>query len=557
MNAYADFNSALIQRNAANRVRYTASLVVGHDHIREKQAERWAADINSNTIMWRLSAPWDHSKLIPDELFRWLIIHEASHIELTGSWDMPDKTEIDNEKNFFRFWNGMEDIRIELWAKSKFPGAAQDCRTTHAFFDKMLEQVQDDLALPDQVMFAFIAKANDLPVVAKGEAKILAEKYWPEMDYITSTSLSSAEVARRILPIYQALLKKSDGKRDDNKEAPDLTGMLIGGAAEGNGGDGDGKGSQQPQDDPKDPHTSSDKDANPGTVLGLRELLEGLSEAAKGEGKRQLIVMVAQEKRAEQEASQQASQGAGTDASGINSRSEDWNRTRELMRDEINLLSRKLETTLEQNASFAHETRLKRGQFDGKRAHRSLHGDMRIFRKKTAIGRVDYDFCITVDLSSSQGGRQKELTESCVIASEAIEKCGMGLALITWDGGMRHYKTFYTPLNQVKAAIGYDLMHPAGGTVEPYALRVAEEMLMQRVRMGRQAFLITLTDGITSRMNESVAIMRDMESNGIHTIGIGVTCPAPKHYQTKLRVDKTKDLPFVLPNLLRDLVKKS
>lgn len=566
---YGPFNSALLQRNAANRVRFTASLVSGHSLVREKQGDAWKADIGARLIYWRLSNPYKPEQMLTEDEMRWLTIHEASHLELTGSWDIPPKTEIDSEKNFFRFWNGAEDIRIERWARMKFPGIAIDCRGVHASFDDLFKDTIEDtdnpgLRLADQAMFGFINTENDIPVWM---AESIVDRFWPEMDYIISTSRSSAELAERILPIYKMLLEIEGGidgdedPEDGEGEAAGLMTALLGGTSGGESGGGgdeeeDPDAPEKPSPVPDDQYRSSDKDGNPGRALGFLELLEGLAEAADdGADKRSIQDLARKEAEAEKIADRQAARGIGTDASEIEGTSNDWDRVKEENRNDITLLARHLETKLERNQSEYWDTHLKKGSFHSKLAHKSMMGDMRVFRKKELVGRSDYDFLITVDMSDSQRSRVSELISTCVVASEAIEKCGMGLGLITWDAKMRHFKKFNSPLRSAKGMIGYDLAHAGGGTIEPYALRVAEDMLRQRLRLKRDCFLITLTDGQTNRLDESVQIIQDLEKAGVHTIGIGCACAPPRHYATKIRVDTPTELVTVLPNLLRDILR--
>lgn len=566
---YGPFNSALLQRNAANRVRFTASLVSGHDLVREKQDQAWKADIGNRIIYWRLSNPYKPDKMLTDDEMRWLTIHEASHLELTGSFDMPPKGEIDSEENFFRFWNGAEDIRIERWARMKFPGVAKDCRELHASWDDLFKSTIQDpenpgIKLTDQAMLGFLNSENDVDVWMKPK---IVDRYWPTMDYIISTSASSAELAERILPVYKALLEEEEGEEGEEEEEQEgdseAQGLIMGllgsgvGGESGEGGDEeeDPEAPEKPSPVPNDQYKSSDKDGSPGHSLSFLELLEGLAKSSEGQDKIEIKKLVSQEKSTQEVAKIQAVRGIGTDASWVEGRSNDWENSKHLNRGEIVLLTRNLQTKLEHNASESWQPRLKKGSFNSKHAYRSMLGDMKTFRKKTTVGRSDYDFLITVDMSSSQRGREPQLLATTVVAAEAIEKCGMGVGLITWDGAMRHYKKFGTSLKTTKDVIGYDLAHSAGGTVEPYALRVAEDMLRDRLRQGRQCFLITLTDGDTSRKDESIEIIKDMEKAGVHTIGIGVTCPAPKHYNTKIRIDDVKEIPSVLPNLLRDILR--
>lgn len=547
------FQSALVQRNAANTVRFVASLVSGHEYVRERQAGMWAAEVKSRTILWRLSNPFAPKTMLTKDQITALTIHESGHLEYTGSWDMPK--DVDDPKRFFRFWNGAEDIRIDRLLKTRFPGTKGIFHDLHAMCDSMITSALDPkktkLSLADEVMvLGFLNLAEDLPISKKAskKAKEFIDKWWPMMDYIGDTALSSAEVVRRILPMYKELMEEGGctGEEEGDKSG---TLLLVGGEAS------EGEGEEGGEGGPQEPHLSTDKEGNPGKSLTFGEFLEGLTEDATGD-KAPLRVLVKNEEDACKLAEKQANESIGWEASGVHGENTAWDMTKQSKRGNINRLSSRLETVLEFKKTETWETRLKRGHFDSGHAHRSLRGDMRVFRKKTIAGRVDDDFMITVDMSYSQSGRVRELLASTVVASEAIEKCEMGLAIVTWDGKMRHFKTWEKPLQSVKGAIGYDLSHAAGGTVESRALRVAEAMIIPRLRMGRQVFLITLTDGQTQKVEDSKEIIYDMEQAGVKTIGIGVMHTAPRHYKTQLEVANSEELANVLPNLLRDIVRR-
>lgn len=540
---YSNNGSALLQRNTALRVRQTASLVSGHDKIRERQGSHWAADCKNRVIYWRVNHPFKQGEILNKDQVVWLTIHEAAHLVMSGSWDIPEPPIVDNKERFFRFWNAVEDIRIERWAKDRYPGKAHACIDLHHDMNDTFKAVCEDpknpkLHIADQVGLNFLRLENQIETWGEKKAVKFSDEHWPEIQDIASTSRSSAEVAERLLPIYQKLMEimpPSSGDEDEENRDGDVIVTLD------EGGEG---------------FRSTDKDGNPARLLSWKELLEGMAGDASGETKRRLIIQVQNEEQAKKVAEQLAAHGIGTEASGIEGSSNDWETTKMEQRGPINVLSRRIQSRLSHNSADQWEQRLKRGQFHSGRAHRSMQGNMRVFRKKSAIGKADYDFVFTIDMSGSQGGREKQLLASCVIASEAIEKAGMGLSIITWDSVMRHYKTWHSSIKMSQGIIGNDLAHAGGGTYEGYALRVAEEMIRPRLAMGRQVFLITMTDGQTTGVEESREIIRSLESKGVMTIGVGVMHPAPQHYTNKITVDTGEELANVLPNLLRSLIKR-
>lgn len=532
-------SSALLQRNIARRVRQTASLVSGHDKIRERQGPFWAADCKERIIYWRVAHPFKPDTNLNMDQVLWLTIHEAAHLVMSAHFDVPKPPEVDNSQRFFRFWNAVEDIRIERWAVNRFPGKGYLCRELHQDLNEtLLEIIEDkndpDIHIADQVGRNFLQIESETEIWGSDRAKKFSAEHWDEIEDIVSTATSSRQVSSRLLPIYQKLMDQMT-EEEKNAGSDEEGDVILSMDEDGNLTDGNGN----------------------SVTISWKGLLEGMArDASDGETKRRLIIKIENEEAAQRMAEQLASQGAGHDASGIEGHSDDWEISKRDNRGPVNILTRRLQVVLSHNAADQWEQRLKRGQFNSGHAHRSLKGDMKVFRKKSAVGKADYDFCITVDMSGSQSGREKELLSSCVIASEAIERSGMGLSIITWDGSMRHYKGWHSSIKSTQGIIGYDLAHAGGGTYEGYALRVAEEMIRHRLGMGREVFLITLTDGDTVAVNESEEIIRELEARGVKTIGIGVMHEAPRHYETRIRVDTGEELAHILPNLLRSIVKR-
>lgn len=523
-------SSALRQRNIARRVRHTASLVSGHDKIRERQGRNWAADCKNRIIIWRATHPFKEGDvLLTDDEVLWLTIHEAAHLVMSAHWEIPKPPEVDNSHRFFRFWNAVEDIRIERWAVSRFPGKAHLCKQLHQDINEAYKEFiktpnDPGTHIADQVGRAFLQMENETEVYGTERATQFAYKHWDQISEIAGTSVTSIEVAKRILPIYKELM-------DEMTEEERCRG-----------------------NDEEDIEMDFDDVLR---LLGWDGLLEGLArDADDDEVRRRITIKFQNEKQRQELAERLAEHSIGREASGIEGSSDDWAISKRDNRGPINVLCTRMIGRLAHNSADHWQNGLKRGQFNPAAAHKSMSGDMKAFRRKSAVGRSDYDFCITIDMSGSQGGRETQLLASCVTASEAIEKAGMGLSIITWDDGMRHYKSWHSTIKMSQGIIGYDLAHSGGGTYEGYALRVAEEMIRPRLAMGRQVFLITMTDGETNAVEESVEILGDLEARGVNTIGVGVMHPAPSHYKTQITVDTSEELASILPNLLRSLVKR-
>lgn len=535
--------SALHLRNIGIRVRQTASLISGHNKIRERQGALWAANMDERIIYWRATHPFKPDEYLSDDQVLFLTIHEAAHLEISGGFDCPEPPVVDDKVRFHRFWNAVEDIRIEKWAKMKFPGVEHLCRELHVeFHDLMLGTFKDKknpgIHIADQVGLNYLNRAEGLEAWGEKRCRKFVDKTWPQIENIVNTSKSSSEVSDRILPIYKELMdlfteeeKKASGEDEGDVIFVDM--------------DGDGF------------SRSTDSEGGKGKVLSFKELLEGIAQDADdGETKRRITVVIKSQEAAEEIAEQLAQAGIGSEASGFEDNTSDWAQSAAHNRGPINVLARRLETKLAHNAADRWDVRLKRGKLHSRNAHRSMRGDMKVFRKKDVVGKCDYDFCITIDVSGSQSGRAQELLAATVIFAEAIERASMGLSIITWDAEMRHWKNWYTPLKSAQGIIGADLAHPGGGTYEAQALRVAEDLIRHRLMLERSVFLITITDGQTASPEESREIIHSLEARGVKTIGIGVQCPAPSHYDVKLSAQSGEELGLILPNLLSQIVKR-
>jgi hypothetical protein len=293
----------------------------------------------------------------------------------------------------------------------------------------------------------------------------------------------------------------------------------------------------------------------------VKVILEQAAQDEKYEqqnGKQQAVNLVGPSK-AEASASPNSSstpgEGIGTTSPRKNYNDDEmWNNSRLRVRQHINRLSRKLVTTLRNNAEDEWIPGLRRGTLNMSQAYKSLAGDVNVFRDRRDEGRPEYLFAITIDVSSSQSGRAQQLLDCTVTVAESLWLAGQKMMILPWCTYPEDPMNFGDSLRAHKGHIGATVGRPSGGTYEAPALVQVQDQMLRFPGVPR--CMITLTDGETSGRDESASLIGEMVDQGIDCIGIGVCHEAPKHYPKQLTVNDPHELVNVLPRLIIERIPK-
>jgi hypothetical protein len=219
----------------------------------------------------------------------------------------------------------------------------------------------------------------------------------------------------------------------------------------------------------------------------------------------------------------------------------------------IGPLARRLGMVLRNNAMDAYENGHKRGKLNTRLAYRATAGNPRIFRKRTAVGAKDYTFALLLDVSGSMTNEIEKLLRTTIMVGTAFERVGIKTIIIPWHSTLMGIKRAQDPIASAKGFLVNSMSHARGGTTEINALVAAQDEL-SKVKGLR--FLITVTDGQTNFPEQSTLVMRELEDDGVFSVGIGIGMPPPAHYKHGLSVASVADLAIELPRLIGNLVKK-
>lgn len=590
--AELDFDSSptLSIRNVRRQIKQLASIVAPGGRIHERMGRDpvWKADFNKRIIYWSPVSAIPGRRWISHDEMVYLTIHEAGHLEYSGNWEVPSVIAGGHFNRTYHSWvNLIEDIRMERlvgqqW--SRFRELALD-HTYYAMhelqrphFGKQSKIVQAELAF----MSLDVGYNLDNYEGMDRDLREWVERRWPDLSQIIDDAPSTDDVQRRAFPIYLELLSMVP----EHERRGDI---------EGQGEEGWGKGQivfVDPDSDLGKQIRAALEEGRTDQRLPFRsgspedeDNIPGSADNVYGGDKeiRKIYILPSpvddadKERHAESIEDTYAAEG-GSDPDDENvttgrpgrtspTRAEkvgaDWDKVAQSHRREINALAHQLRTVLRSNAQERMREGQRRGQINVRRAYRAAAGNPNIFRRPMDIGGYQYAIGICPDISSSMASVESRsgmrLLEPVVVLAEACERAGIEWFVLAWDtslGQIKHVRGQLDGATKKRLAGG---IYPRGGTFEPCMLLEAENQF-RHASPGSIPILLTITDGDTSGVDESVAMIDDMvESMGLHDISIFVNSSGergPEHHRTNLRVTDLKELGVVLPRTLKSIIRR-
>ena len=226
-----------------------------------------------------------------------------------------------------------------------------------------------------------------------------------------------------------------------------------------------------------------------------------------------------------------------------------------------------LKRVLSDNANGGWSTRKKSGVFDPRQATRLAIGDMRTFRKKRgAKGSLDYSLVLCLDASGSVGGPvgQNIARAGLSVYEAANTVYGLDVAMCAYGSGVHVGIPFDATVrdvgrdgsrNRERLSSLLDCCHRGVGasTAEDFALTWA--IAASARRRAESQMIVVLTDGAPNSRYVMPKIIQGARALGIRTGGIGVMHPAPNYHEYNARVDTLEELPRVLGDLIKAMMK--
>lgn len=532
----------LAVRELGMMVRQTASLVSPGGAIKEKMANSWSADFSTRTIEWSPVGA-DGDFISHDAALR-VIAHEAGHLEFTGKYIEPSEVRQAEKKQYFRWVNAIEDIRMERLVEKCFDGfRSLRLRDRQNIFMVLHAGKGSSYEPIDQACLGFMAMDVDFPLSQLRLAPEIEEivvRRWEALENICNHAPSTDDLQRLAWPIYKEIVGSSNGGGSGSSETGDeldksteeverlaVTSPFRSGAPEG-------------------------EDNRPGSSANVHG------------GDRETISL--EPNKDVNRGSSLVATHAGDDpakAYGSRARSE-WTDSYVRNRLLINSLAHQLRSVLRSNAQTRAQDGYRRGSLNTRRVHSSAYGNTRVFRQISAIEGKSYVFGVLIDTSASMEAMETarvSLIDPVVIVTEALEMAGISSFVIGWDGSIHIGKHVTQKLSDDRKGAMAKSFWPKGYTTyEAPALLAAEKQF----RAGPQdatRVLITITDGATKNRSESKTLLRKMkEGMGVRDISIFVgsarSATNTSHHQTRLIVDDLAELSTELPKLLAEIVRR-
>jgi Mg-chelatase subunit ChlD len=162
----------------------------------------------------------------------------------------------------------------------------------------------------------------------------------------------------------------------------------------------------------------------------------------------------------------------------------------------------------------------------------------KLFKRRSETDGIDSAVVILLDVSGSMFRRRLQpALECCAALLDALDRAQVATALFTFNGDTSVVKQWSD--SKFKALASLTKVHAEGGTNDYFAVRYAHKMLA--LRPEERKVCIVLSDGC-GHVVETARQVKDGESLGITTIGIGIQSDVSRVYPQSVMVDSLSDL---------------
>lgn len=162
----------------------------------------------------------------------------------------------------------------------------------------------------------------------------------------------------------------------------------------------------------------------------------------------------------------------------------------------------------------------------------------KLFKRRSETDGIDSAVVILLDVSGSMTRRRLQpALECCAALLDALDRAQVATALFTFNGDTSVVKRWSD--SKFKALASLTKVYAEGGTNDYFAVRYAHKMLA--LRPEERKVCIVLSDGC-GHVVETARQVKDGESLGITTIGIGIQSDVSRVYPQSVMVDSLSDL---------------
>lgn len=571
---------------------------------------------NQITVMWSAftpdekygepNHPYELRPILRGEAVM-VMIHEMGHVLFTTEFSPPSWCDPAHWREFFSIVNATEDVRIEDALEVEVPAFPMLRRVEN---DRIMQPNLDHWDNADairHIMLTLFARRSCTDKGAAFDGRLSHE----EAGYVAACEAafdhacdagSSSELVDRLRPVYDALVPLLNGSTttqsgdpggdegEDEDGDSDTTQTTDADADEGDEGDGDAGGDADLEDaddagDPtdteggdggdggsggegggtQDTSTNDDAEGTDGDGANDAPAPDGMPDSVRPDRQRG---QWDEDRPSSTPTAERSSQLLAGEWITTNRRTsmhtQDPTASRRLA-PVTRMIVKSLRRVLQDNANGGWVGRRRKGAFDAQGSRRLALGDLRTFRKRVGPkGSLDYSLVVCMDASGSvAGGCGFNVADASLAIYDAASSIdGLDVALCAYGCTVDFAVPFQSTLNaKQKRALPAVLTRmlrcvrggASGGTNETDALVWARAA--SRKRNADAAMIVVLTDGCPNDYDEVQQQVAMASREGIVTGGIGVGYDAPEYHTYKTSVYDTSQLPKVLGDLVRSMMK--
>ena len=440
-----------------------------------------------------------------------LVSHETGHLLFTERYIEP-QWELDVRNDFHYFVNVAEDYRIEEIIAARFPGFVPIKDRERGSMLELIRAREPCQPDPAWLSFAINRCIEQLEKfkqdIGTTKHKVLADEFWE----VCNSSPTTQILATGLMPIFEKLYEEEHGKKPNPvlpaKEGEETTPVPL---------------------PTRTPNLSQDAMS---TLIHYAPGTKPHTEKEPYDG-------------------------------------DSWKRFLDTnLADKLTII---LRDQLKQNAEEEWKQNLKRGKLVSRKAFRTKTGNMHVFKKKQAIGGLDYTIGLLVDCSGSMRN-YIDTTKIIICLLYALERLEVKKFVLPYSNGPipEFYKasmTIQQSLADRGDALANAVYHAKNGTHDAISLQKALEIFKEIPPESRK-IMFNITDGHTGSPNDSEIVLHKLRNAGVfcirlHLVDFDTTVrnyekvnqPRPFNYNSHIPVSSTKDLAVVLPNTIRKFMR--
>lgn len=590
-------------RNLKNALPLLASALANKQGVKVLQGE-WAKTNCVDTI-WLPPLPDDDPAVIAKALG--FVGHETAHISFTDTSVNEDVARQKKPETFFGVMNLLEDIRIEILQKRRYPGVSDNLDAlTKILVDEQIFSVPAADSHPAKIVFSWLLFKLRYEVLSQPafeqillDTQVLFEKVLSKNAQIRLEAIafevadakSTRDIFNLTTEIISMLEEEAEAERQneiakqqqqqqqnqaangsgtvtdsstgDSSEGGDSEGDDSDSGDSGNGKSGDTESSTS-QDDSTGSESGNDvqsgasgagEDQGSGIEQSMADVIEQILSAGKAEQYQDIGEVLSTEINTIKTKAIKSQKNDGSGPMRVFNAAKQPSKGRNATYDftaraTVNALKLKLHNLL-QSQTMTSTHRSDQGTRFSKRHLHEIKIGGKVFEKRSEGIDIDVTVGVLIDISGSmQGDELKTAALAGYATAEALSSVhgvSTAVAVFPTANGVDYLSTFGS--KPVVNAENFAQLSATGSTpLSDSMSRVGIDLLSQPQQ---RKILLVITDGEPNSGDQSAQVINAAQSAGIEIMGVGIGVELDHLFNTWCSINSIDDLPKVMFSMLQ------